>query len=262
MPDPRDLLERGLLHAGSLANVLEELGEELRHLRRETGLSALDRGDTTVPTPSPDPRPASAAEVALAEAERQWIRHVSEPPGPNSEAIDGYIRDVDFGLGWPSADAYKKGLGPAYVANGQFAWCGAFVCWCYGSAGLDATIRRKVMPSTYRLWEWARKSGERYVSGADEVLAGDVVVVGPQDRSSASYKAWGNHVTLARGPVQRMEGRSSIPTWEGNARGLGPDGNVHEGVIRRSRPVESGRGNEYGFRFAVRFAAEDFAAEA
>jgi len=150
-------------------------------------------------------------ETALQRAMTEWSRHVEEPPGKNWERIATYIRE---GLGWPNR----------YTRNRDFEWCGAFAAFCW--AAVKPALRKEHFASTYRLRKWARGT-PRYIDPS-ALQPGDIVVVG-----SRSGHRWGEHVTLCEsvGPL-------GILTVEGNAIGAGPDGQRHEGVIRRIRPFE------------------------
>lgn len=162
--------------------------------------------------------------VVLAAAEAEWERPVVEPPGPNADRIDTYIRGSQ-GLGW--------GWESRYTRDRQFAWCGAFMAWCWGAAGLRPELRRRICPSTYRIWK-AGQSGPDRLPGRRfgppvTFLPGDVAIVGPE-----GGKPWGSHITLVR---EWDRDRGELLTVEGNARGVQPDGEVREGVVHQRRPL-------------------------
>jgi hypothetical protein len=180
-------------------------------------------------------------ERAVATARAEWDLNVSETTPHGRDRIDHYIRSVE-GLGW-------KWQAP-YTENGQFAWCGAFIGYCWGQAGLTFDLRKRVMPSCYRIWKWASGT-DRFLCSDHALLPGDLVIVG-NDRSPR----WGSHITICRA---RPEPSSSIPTFEGNAHGEGPDGTTREGVVRRFRPYQwqANDDRSYRFLYAVRFLEED-----
>lgn len=91
---------------------------------------------------------ATAAATALETAHEEWIKNVVDSSrSPKSLGrIDTYIRSRTEGLGWTWEDKYKR--------DGQFAWCGAFACFCWRVAGLHQDVARFVMSSTYRIDRW------------------------------------------------------------------------------------------------------------
>ena len=228
----------------------EEPLQSLRHAWRERDAAEADLEapeDAPVPEASDQPAsgPAPAADDArtqlvLARAEEEWRRPVTEPNGPGWERIDEYIRGQQ-GLVWTWEERY--------VRNRQFAWCGAFAAFCFEAAGLNAEVRTKVMPSTYRLHSWAKDS-VRFVQ-AESVAGGDVVIVGP-----AGGKVWGSHITIC----ESVTADGHIATFEGNASGAGPDGSTYEGVVRQRRPFdrEASTARTYRVMYGIRFLPEDF----
>jgi hypothetical protein len=175
---------------------------------------------------------------ALDAALTEWGRIVREPTTGDARgaaSIDAYIRSPQ-GLGWPSADVLRPGERRAYTRNGQFEWCGAFVAWCWGAAGLDAEVRRLRLASTYRLGSAESRHGAPLLAvGLDELEPGDVLVVG----KGAKGHRWGDHIVL----VQSVGAAGDLAyTVEGNARGRLGDATIGEGVIVRTRPLGLGRG--------------------
>jgi hypothetical protein len=220
--------------------MMDELRKLLRRAMRDRNLALLDVPEPPTLTFTFEPSDAThpVGEMALAAAEAEWLMNVAEPDGPNWQRIDHYIRS-DEGLGW----SWEK----RYIRNRQFAWCGAFVAYCWGRAGLKAEIRKKRMPSCYRLYRWARGTA-RLITSGQGFLPGDVVIVGDEQSPR-----WGSHVTLCI-----EQDRSHVFTYEGNAHGPGPDGNVHEGVVKRKRPLKyAAAGNRYRAMHAIRFLEED-----
>ena len=196
---------------------------------------------TTNAKPPPDRRPA-VVRLTLLAANEEWLRKVREPPKGDASIIDGYIRRT--GLGWPNGKK-PPGRGP-YERNGDFAWCGAFAAHCLAAAGLDPAVRKKVMPSTYRIWQYATDKG-LFVDGHPE--PGDIVLVGPKK------SRWGAHITICRSfdPDTRR-----VLTVEGNAKGQWPDDTRQEGVIHHARPLSAASDRTYRVRFVVRLPLEDF----
>lgn len=163
-----------------------------------------------------------AAASALERAQAEFKLNVTEPGlGGRSDRITAYIRG-DEGLQWSWEKPYTK--------NGQFAWCGAFAAQCWSS--LLPQIRKKTLPSTYRLWrDWQARRVE-----PSSLRPGDIVVVFNDSATEADRekKPYGQHITLCR---ELTDGKFS--TFEGNARAYGPDGKYREGVGTRERVLSS-----------------------
>jgi Putative peptidoglycan binding domain len=241
----------GIVGPRTQARVGEEINTALRHAKRERDSALLDlEGPGHSPLPEPgQPDSSSGSDFVrqdrvqqiLATAVEEWRHPVHEPPGEGWERIDTYIRGSE-GLGWSSEDRY--------VRNRQFAWCGAFASLCLGSAGLNKDLRKRVMPSTYRLYTWA-KDNER-MRTLSEVASGDIVVVGP-----SGGKRWGAHITICD-HVDAAGG--FIHTIEGNASGQGPANDRYEGVVRQSRPMPSHDlpPSRYRVLYVIRPLAEDY----
>lgn len=173
---------------------------------------------------------------------REWEEGIYEPPeGDGHLSIDLYIRD-DLGLAWKWEDEYRR--------NGDFRWCGAFIAWIFGVGGpLRFSIRHKYLASCYRLRRWARRNGR--LVDLDKVQRGDILILGDHHGPT-----WGRHMCLA---MQVNPPGDWVDTIEGNARGRGHDGFIHEGVVVRCRPLRAVvPPDEYRVIWAVRFQAEDF----
>ena len=115
---------------------------------------------------APDPAPAAASSFGLAaiEVARAEIGVREEPPGSNrGRRVDEYLRGV--------------GLDPA---GGSFAWCAAFVYFCFGKAA-GATGRRNPLTKTAGVlahWNRAETSGARRIKKADAAANPSLVRVG------------------------------------------------------------------------------------
>lgn len=160
-------------------------------------------------------------------AHKTWEEEIREPRGHGWERIDDFIRGPE-GLGWSTADA--KGWKPntPYTRNRMFAWCAAFVSWVWGHHGLRADIRRKSGSSTYRLTKLFNNT-DRDIP-IHEARPGDIAIV------SDGSLWYGEHVTLV---YEGANDAGLITTIEGNATGLGPNGDNFEGVIKRTRPLQA-----------------------
>ena len=152
------------------------------------------------------------------------------------------IKYIEDGLEWRLAKPYTNS---ANLKGGGFSWCGAFASWC--DLELKREIRRKTMPSTYRLYEFC-KSTARDIP-LDEIQRGDIVIVG-----RPSGKRWGAHITRA------LEvGDTHVLCIEGNAHGTLGNGTWGEGVIVRRRPFKGhGSERESVIMHAYRFLESDY----
>ena len=217
-----------------LSSEIEALEGEVRRLKRSVAHMQidLDPGEAKVKFDR-SVYPSEHAVKAIERAEAEWERDVTEPEYEGDyERINAYIKGRD-GLGW----SWEKD----YIKNGQFSWCGAFAAFCYGSA-LKAEIRKKIMPSCYRLQNnWGRSARLR---DGEAPMLGDIVVVFTDDSHSPSQ---GNHITLCVGVP---DDAGNFPTIEGNAKGEGPHGRI-EGVIKRERSLDQ-------VAHIYRFLPEDF----
>jgi hypothetical protein len=223
--------------------------EILRHLWRERNAAELEltSGREAPPPPQaaavgPAAEAADGLDAALARAEEEWRRPVTEPKGQGWERIDDYIRGPQ-GLTWSWVNPYKK--------NQDFAWCGAFAAFCLDAAGLKAELRKAVMASTWRLHDWARKT-PRFLQ-PEAIGRGDIAIIG---RGTARVP-WGSHITLC----DSVEPDGWLRTYEGNARGVGPDGTTYEGVIRQRRALPARASSPAGYRviYGIRILADDVA---
>jgi hypothetical protein len=156
------------------------------------------------------------------------------------------IKYIEEGLEWPLEQPYTNS---AKLSAGGFSWCGAFYAWCEGGA-LKREIRRKILPSTYRLWENYR--GTDRAVALDDIQRGDVVVIG-----RGKGKRWGQHICRA---IDVDE--THVTTIEGNAHGVLGDGSWGEGVVRRKRPFQEFASQKESYiMFAYRFLPEDYEEE-
>ena len=204
----------------------EELRETLRRTQR--ALNQIEIALPDLPEVSEaDNRPSYSTDhtvEALIRARDEWERVVKDP----SDRVNSYIRSAE-GIGWSSQ--------PDYIRNGQFAWCGAFAAFCYTSVKMN--IRKKIFPSTYRMFEAWAKTNRRIA--IDCVAPGDIVVI-----YAGSKKRWGDHITLC---VNVCDGY--IETIEGNAKGTLGDDTYGEGVIKQKRSFDK-------IAYVYRLQAVDF----
>lgn len=175
--------------------------------------------------------PPTRGELAVRRALAEWAFRVEEPPGKGWERIDLYIRGPE-GLGWGTADAITWKPRQPYTRNGMFAYCLAFAA-AYVFEGLDPEIREHFCSSTGRLFRAYAKT-ERHVP-LTSLLPGDVGIVA--EPSTLRAEPQGSHGVL----IERVENGLAY-TIEANAKGLGPDGKVFEGVVRRTRPLPKSAG--------------------
>ena len=205
---------------------ISELEHDVRRLSRSLGQAKLDLQELPERSVNfPRPQRSEQSSVAIDRALAEWSSMVEEP----DQRINAYIRSME-GIGW----TWEK----EYTRNGQFAWCGAFVAFCYKAVSFKT--RQKVFPSCYRMYSnWSQTS--RRIEPRD-MLPGDIVVV-----YSSARATWGDHITLCR--VAPIDGK--FETLEGNAHGTLGDGSHGEGVIARERSLDE-------VAFVYRLLAEDF----
>ena len=152
------------------------------------------------------------------------------------------IKYIEDGLMWRLKMPY---MNSANLKIGGFAWCGAFAGWC--DIRLKEEIRKKVMPSTYRLYEFCL--GTPREIPLDQIQRGDIVIVG-----RAGGKRWGAHVTRALEVHDEY-----VETIEGNAHGELGDGTWGEGVVIRKRPFKGHESRaESRIMWAWRFLDSDY----
>lgn len=170
--------------------------------------------------PEPAPIPVSAppsdllrrvVEIAAAE-EADHIRE--QPPGSNrGPRVDEYLR--------------AAGLDPA---NGSYAWCAAFVVWCFEKAARAAGHASPV-PRTagvHDMWQKAGRAGLRRIPY--DVATGDPGLIQPGHVFFIDTGGGRGHVGLVAG-----RSGSDFATIEGNTNELG--GREGIGVFARTRPV-------------------------
>jgi hypothetical protein len=102
----------------------------------------------------------------------------------------------------------KKFQSATWLKGSGFAWCAAFVCWCFGEAANGITYNFK-LPKTAGAWDfenWARSQGQGGVQilkpPFNEIKPGDIII----------YKF--SHIgiatsTLSGGKVSVVEGNTS-----------------------------------------------------
>ena len=164
----------------------------------------------------------SIAARAVRRAFIEWMRDIEEPDGDSLNGAYHIEKYIKIGLGW----VWTK----PYVKDRQFEWCGAFVAWCLDR--LKPEIRRKIMPSTYRMWNAWRKNRDvnRPLSDAQP---GDILVVGPSTRKA---KRWGHHICLVHSTYE-LDGDLWANTIEGNAWGISPGDDRLQGVVYQQRQL-------------------------
>jgi hypothetical protein len=185
------------------------------------------------------------AGLVMAVADTEWFAGVEDRVGtPGIARILSYIRE---GLGWDSA----------YRRDGDFAWCGAFVAYCWAAAGLHPVLRRECFASTYRLWCYGRHLGEFHPWTRVRLTPGG---------SSVSLRQWWEELSAARGVDCRRLMQRCAPgkplEWEpaaGDVALVGadpaldpgkiPEWGQHVALVRRYDPrgvIETVEGNAWG----------------
>lgn len=203
---------------------------------------------------------SNIASIVLATAEEEWQRNVKEAtcacaggskpggicPSAGTERINEYIRS-EQGTHRTNApiyqcNSYQDGEGGPWI-GGAFEWCGHFVIYCYGAAGLKQEAKYHLQ-STKRALSWAQGT-PRYIQPQD-LQPGDVCCVGPQGGPS-------KHFCL----VVENNYPASISTIEGNTFGQQPDGEGR-GVAKNVRPFTPSTPGQYIPLFGVRPLPEDY----
>lgn len=180
---------------------------------------------------------ADIQHAAVECARKEWERAVRDPQ--DADRIAHYHRET--GADW----ALDEG---EYEEHEDF-WCGVFAGFCYSRVGryllddqcVELAMRERItaylFPSTSRLagkwkaWRDFADVAAPVVVDPKEVRAGDIPVV----RTGRTDRTWGDHVTLARGPLEDGQ----IPTFEGNTVGPLGDDTRGEGVVRDVVLVEN-----------------------
>jgi len=229
----KELEAENLLLTQQLDDLRKSYTVQAEELRRSARYINLCEQDTAEPYQMPmsdtiDYHARPQAKEALKRAEAEWLKDVHEPivKGEGQLDIQKYIR---LGLTWQSCDRrdFSK---PLPYTRDSFSWCGAFAAWCYITLKKD--IRKKIMPSCYRLSSNWGRSGRNRTGGP--IQAGDILTVWTTQKGD-KRNAYGQHIVLACGPANDQ---GMIDTIEGNAHGLGPNRDMREGVIKRQRSLE------------------------
>lgn len=157
--------------------------------------------------------PISIATAALAIAAGE-IGQMEQPPGSNrGPQVDEYVRAV--------------GLDPA----GHYAWCAAFVYWCFAKAAGGSGVRNPVVKTAGVLDHW-RRAGEKGVARVTGAAAQAApALIRPGTVFVMDYGRGVGHT----GFVEAVEG-GHLVTIEGNTN----DGGSREGVgvfRRRGRQI-------------------------
>lgn len=203
-----------------------------------------------------------AGQKAAARAEAQWNLDVFDPPIGSSHARAKFCLDTIEKIiarnGWSWALPYR--------GDGPPQWCGMFAGDCWAEAGLDTTWLAAYFASTYRLMAWvtyqrvegSKKQNPKPSISAQHRLyvnlrqkfditprAGDIVIVGD------GAPTWGDHITICMGYTHATK---TFNTISGNGGGVGPRGNVRQGISRRNYRIgQSG----YAPMFLIRPASTD-----
>ena len=167
--------------------------------------------------PLPTAAPASSLGLAAIDVARAELGVHEQPPGSNrGPRVDEYLRGV--------------GLNPA---GGSFAWCAAFVYFCFGKAA-EAAGRRNPLTKTAGVlahWNRAESSGGRRIKKADAAANPSLVRVG--QIFCIDFGGGAGHTGIVTG-IQS----GKLLTIEGNTN----DGGSREGVgvfARQGRTIGS-----------------------
>lgn len=191
----------------------------------------------------------SRGQRVLEIAEAEWRRPVRESKPEGLARINDYIKS-EQGLGWNWGDDYSK--------DSDFMWCGAFAAFGHQEVRLD--LRKEHYASTSRLFSWARNT-PRWIE-PENLQPGDVFVVGNAKEylkeTTGKPDREGRHIGIV---ISVDPASGTISTFEGNARGKGPDGEQYWGVVQGTRkiPYPGQKPKEWRVRYGVRPLEEDYA---
>lgn len=136
----------------------------------------------------------------------------------------------------PEVDEYLKGVGLNPAGNGKqgYAWCAAFVYYCYARAAEHLQIANPAVKTAGSLMQWngARRRGLRRISAVTAQRAPGVIEPGMV--FVMDFGGGKGHT----GVVESVDaGKGTITTIEGNTN----DEGSREGyeVARRVRPIKS-----------------------
>jgi hypothetical protein len=132
------------------------------------------------------------------------------PPGSNrGPRVEEYLKSVH--------------LGPGY------AWCAAFVYWCYKKACMGLNLANPLLATGSCLNHWNKTTGKRITSGE---VALNPALIGPGDIFIIRRNEWQGHT----GIVTAIDG-AYIKTIEGNANSFhSAEG---DGVVELKRKIDS-----------------------
>jgi hypothetical protein len=165
-------------------------------------------GDASIPSSAraPDALLASVVKIAIDE-----IGICEEPPGSNrGPRVDEYLRTV--------------GLDPA---AGSFAWCAAFVYWCFDQAARGLGRRNPVTRTAGVLEHW-RRAGQ---AGVSRIAAADATADPGRVHSGMIFVMDYGRGAGHTGLVESVQG-GRLVTLEGNTNDDGSREGV--GVFRRT----------------------------
>ena len=206
-----------------LMKLLRQKDDELRRAKRTINMISLDLQKINVRlTFSCANQPTEFVQTALHRAKLEFNADIVDGQS-NEYILKTYIAGSD-GLGWNWLDTYQ---------NGSFAWCGAFAAFCYGLT-LKSTVRSRTMPSCYRMYrDW--RNTTRCHNGQDLEIGDIVTVYNSKDPNKRAATPQGNHIVI----VKELPKNGEFETYEGNAKGYGPEGNWREGVSTRKREIST-----------------------
>tara|TARA_Y100000310_G_scaffold130696_1_gene129826 strand:+ start:2259 stop:2951 length:693 start_codon:yes stop_codon:yes gene_type:complete len=206
-----------------LLRLLRQKDDELRQANRTINMISMDLQKINVRlTFSSANQPTEYIQNTIYRALSEFNLDIVDGKN-NDHILNKYIAGSE-GLGWSWYDTYK---------NGSFAWCGAFAAFCYGPA-LKSSVRSRTMASCYRMYrDW--RNTVRCHNGQDLKVGDIVTVFNSTDPDKRAATPQGNHIVL----VKELPKNGEFETYEGNAKGYGPEGNWREGVSTRKRQIST-----------------------
>ena len=160
---------------------------------------------------------------------------VATPPRPAASAsafANALVRIAEGEVGVMEASRNNTGADlqkykeATWLAPGAWAWCAAFVCWCYKEALAQNPVQGVRRPQTAAAWgfeKWADKqSGVTLFKPATSIKKGDIVMFTFSHIGIAIADEQG-------GSVQTVEGNTNV---KGERDG---GGRTRDGVYRKTR---------------------------
>lgn len=217
-----------------------------------------------------------AGDIAVLNGKLAWLLDIEDGkkgtfPEMSRQFIDTIIR-TSAGVNWTWE--------PKYEGDGRYEWCTTYVAYCYSTgAVIKLDMRTNFLSSTDRLDKFGQylpalnhpnpkpATGpfrmmielDEHSQAIDAVFPdGTLPRAGDLGMAGGIHTGPGKHGFLLTGWDPAL---GVAKTLEGNATGIGPRGNIRQGIIRGTRRVGLPPGaspTTYHLRRILRFGAGDF----